>query len=78
MYKNLPPIKIYRGVKNIYGESKISVHHVRKWHRKFKSGCENIVDESRSGSPISVADEMLENKLTRLTYRYLAITFQDL
>ncbi len=43
MYENLPPIKIYRRIKNVYGESTISVQHVRKWYRKFKSGLVNIL-----------------------------------
>ncbi len=63
MCENLQPIKIYRRIKNIYGESTISVQRVRKWRRKFESACENIVDESRSGWQISVADKMLENKI---------------
>ncbi len=41
----------------------ISVQQVRKWYRKFKSGRENIVDESRSGRSISVADKTLETKV---------------
>ncbi len=36
---------------------------MRKWYRKFKSGRENIADESCSGKLISVADKMLENKV---------------
>ncbi len=63
MYENLPSIEIYRRIKNIYGESMIRVQRVRKWYRKFKSGCENIVKESHSGRPISVADKMPKNKV---------------
>ncbi len=59
MYKNLPPIEIYRRIKNIYSEFEMSVQHVRKWYRKFKSVRENIVNESHSGRPISVADKTL-------------------
>ncbi len=41
--KNLPSIEIYRRINNIYGESTIRVQYVRKWCRKFKSSCENII-----------------------------------
>ncbi len=63
MYKNLPPIEIYRRIKNVYGESTITIQYVRKCYRKFKRGHENIIDESRSGRPISVIDKTLENKV---------------
>ncbi len=62
MYENLPPVEISRKIKIVYGESTISVQHMRKWYRKFKSGCENIIDEIRSGTPISITDKTLENK----------------
>ncbi len=67
MYKNLPLIEIYRRIENVYGESMISVQHVRKWNREFKNGCENIVGESRSGRMISVANKMFENKVDMIT-----------
>ncbi len=63
MYENLPHLEIYRRIKNIYGESVISVQHVKKWYPKFRSGCENIFDENRSRKPISITDKMLENKV---------------
>ncbi len=62
MYKNLPPIEMYGMIKNIYGKCRISVQHVKKWYRKFKSDCEIIVDESYLGRPISVVDKILENQ----------------
>ncbi len=51
------------GGSRINGESTVSVQHVRKWYKKFRSGRENIVDESCSGRSISITDKMLENKV---------------
>ncbi len=62
IYKNLPPIEIYLRIKNVYGEFTSSVQYVKKWYRKFKSGRKNIIDESHSGRPISVANKTLGNK----------------
>ncbi len=39
----------------------ISVQYGRKWNRKFRSGCENIVDESASRRLISFTDKTLKN-----------------
>ncbi len=69
MHENLLRIEIYQRIKNVYGKSMISVQHIRKWYRKFRSGCENIVDESHSGKPNSVADKMFENKVDSIIQR---------
>ncbi len=63
LYENLSLIEIYRRIKNVHSESTINIQHVRKWYKKFNSGCENIVNESCSGRPISIADRTLKNKV---------------
>ncbi len=69
MYENLLLIEIYEKIENFYGEYTISIQHVRKWYRKFKSSCENIVAESYAGRPIFVADKKLENKVGAIILR---------
>ncbi len=44
---------------------KTGVQRVKKWYRKFKSGRENIVNESCSGRQISVTNKTFENKVYR-------------
>lgn len=66
MYENCAPIEIYRRLKNVYGESVFSIQYVRKWLRKFKAGCEIIVDEAREGRPTSVTTKTLENKVDEI------------
>ncbi len=63
MYKNLLPIEICQRIQNVYGKSMISVQHVRKWFRKFKSGRENIVGEGNLGRLISFVDKTFENEV---------------
>ncbi|KAJ8954708.1 hypothetical protein NQ318_011401 [Aromia moschata] len=48
-----------RQLSEIYGETCISIQHVRKWCREFSEGRTDIHDEKRSGRP-SISDEVVE------------------
>lgn len=76
--KKLQPVEIHRQLQEVYGESCISVQHVRKWCREFSNGRTDIHDEQRSGRP-SISDEVVSKIETillddrRITVRELAV-----
>ena len=51
------PIEIHRPMKAVYGDGGMDVKNVRKWVRRARSCCAcqmSVLDEHRSGRPISV------------------------
>ena len=57
--RNVKPAKIYRQVKDVYGEDAMSEGMVRKWVRMFKEGRTNVHDAARSGGPSVVNDDLV-------------------
>ncbi len=58
--------EIYERLKNVYGNSTMSVQHVRKWCWLFCEGRENVDDEFRVGRPRSVSTISLSMKINKL------------
>lgn len=57
--RNVKPAEIYRQIQDVYGENAISEGMVRKWVRMFNEGRTNVHDESRSGRPSVVNDDLV-------------------
>jgi len=52
------PIEIHRRMKAVYGDGCMDAKNVHKWVRRAKSCCAgeiSVLDEHRSGRPISVS-----------------------
>lgn len=57
--KNHKPIEIYRQICDVYGQGIMSESRVRQWCIDFKNGRTSVHDESRSGRPSLVTDELV-------------------
>ena len=57
--RNVLPSKIYHQICQVYCGNAMSDGMVRKWVRMFSEGRENVHDESRSGRPSLVNDDLL-------------------
>jgi len=58
--ENITPAEIHRCLQAVYGENTVNRTTVNHWAIKFhecESGCANIVDQPRSGRPVSVTDD---------------------
>ena len=51
--------EIHHQICQVYGDNALSVGMVRKWVRMFNKGRENVHDESRSGRPSLVNDDLV-------------------
>ena len=74
--KKLKAVEIHKQLIEIYGETCISVQHVRKWCREFSKGRTDIHDERRSGRP-SISDEVVA-KIERILLEDRRITIREL
>ena len=45
------PIECFELLKEVYGKDAMSRSRVFEWHKHFKSGCEEVEDDPRSGRP---------------------------
>ena len=52
------PSEIHHQICQVYGDNAMSDGMVRKWVRIFNEGRENVHDESRSGRPSLVNDDL--------------------
>ena len=52
-------MEIHRQISDVYGPNAMSSSKVRKWVRVFKDGRENVHDESRSGRPSVITDDLV-------------------
>jgi len=57
--RNMPPSEIHHQICQVYGDNAMSDGMVRKWVRMFSEGRENVHDESRSGRPSLVNDDLV-------------------
>jgi len=57
--RNVLPSEIHHQTCQVYGDSAMSDGMVRKWVRMFNKGRENVHDESRSGRPSLVNDDLV-------------------
>ena len=52
--ENVKPAEIHRRLQAVYGENTLNRTTVNRWAIKFRA---NIVDQPRSGRPVSMADD---------------------
>jgi len=64
--RNVLPSEIHHQICQVYGDSAMSDVMVRKWVRMFNEGRENVHDESRSGRPSLVNDDLVRKVKERV------------
>ena len=67
--ENVTPAEIHRNLQALYGENTVNRTAVNPWATKFREcelGRANIVDQSRSGRPVSVTDDKHQKQLEEL------------
>ncbi|GBM40541.1 hypothetical protein AVEN_76946-1 [Araneus ventricosus] len=57
--RNLSAADIHRQICEVYGATALRDGKVRKWVRDFKAGRDNVHDDSRSGRPSVITDDMV-------------------
>ena len=57
--RNVLPSEIHHQICQVYGDNAMSDGMVRKWVQMFNEGQENVHDESRSGRPSLVDDDLV-------------------
>jgi len=57
--KNMKLAEIYHQLCDMYGEHAMSSSTVRRWVRLFNEGHENVHDDSRSGRPSVVNEDLV-------------------
>jgi transposase len=64
--ENIMPAEIHHHLQAVYGEDTVNRTTVDRWAIKFRErepGCANVVDQPRSGRPVSVTDDKHQNRL---------------
>ena len=64
--ENVTPAEIHRRSQAVYGDNTVNRTTVNLWAIKFREcepGRANIVDQPRSGRPVSVTDDKHKNRL---------------
>ena len=67
--ENVTPAEIHRRLQAVYGENTVNRNTVNCWTIKFREcepGRANIVDQPRSGRPVSVTDDKHEKQVDEL------------
>jgi transposase len=59
--KNVSVAEIYRELRTVYDQNKMSEGTVRQWCRMFKDGRTNVDDKERSGRPSAVCDDLVQS-----------------
>ena len=75
--ENLTPAEIQRRLQAVYGENTVNRTTVNRWAIKFREcelGCANIVDQPRSGMPVSVTDDKHQKQVDELIKHDCRIT----
>jgi hypothetical protein len=57
--RNLKPADIHHQLCEVYGEHAMSESIVRRWVRHFNEGRENVHDDTRSGRPYVVNEDLV-------------------
>ena len=74
--KTVTPAEIHHRLQAAYGENTVNRTTVNRWAIKFReceSGRANIVDQPRSGRPVSVTDEKHQKQVDELIKHYCHI-----
>jgi len=61
------PSEIHHQICEVYGDNAMSDGMVRKWVRMFNEGRENVHEETRSGRPSLVNDDLVRNVNERVS-----------
>jgi transposase len=67
--ENATPDEIHRRLQVVYGENSVNRTTVNRWAIKFREcepGRANIVDQPRSGRPVSVTDDKHKKQADKL------------
>ncbi len=56
----VPPIEIHRKIKEMYGESTMTIQQVRRWCVEFKKDCTDLDAEPHSGRPTVQTDDAVK------------------
>jgi transposase len=67
--ENVTPAKIHRRLQAVYGKYTVNRSTVNRWAIKFRKcepGPANIVDQPRSGRPVSVTDDKHQKQVHEL------------
>ena len=67
--ENATPDEIHRRLQVVYGENSVNRTTVNRWAIKFREcepGRANIVDQPRSGRPVSVTDDKHKKQVDKL------------
>ena len=70
--ENVSPTEIHRRLQGVYGEQTVDRSTVNRWAIKFRDcqpGLGKIVDEQRSGRPVTATDESNRNPVDELIQR---------
>ncbi|GBN18066.1 hypothetical protein AVEN_255030-1 [Araneus ventricosus] len=59
LHQSLWESDIHRQICEVYGATVMCEGKVRKWVRDFKAGRDNVHDDSLSGSPSMITDDMV-------------------
>jgi len=67
--ENVTPAEIHRRLQALYGENTLNRTTVNRWAIKFREcepGRANVVDQPRSGRPVSVTDDKRQKQVDEL------------
>jgi len=67
--ENVTPTEIHRRLQAVYGENTVNRTTVNRWAVKFcecESGRANIVDQPRTGRPVTVTDDKHQKQVDEL------------
>ena len=64
--RNVLPSEIHHQICQVYGDNAMSDGMVRKWVQMFNKGRENMHDETRSGRPSVVNDDLVRKVKERV------------
>ena len=67
--ENVTPAQIHRRLQSVYGENTVNRTTVNRWAIQFReceSGRANIVDQPRSGRPVSATDDKHQKQVDEL------------
>ncbi|KAJ4425650.1 hypothetical protein ANN_27846 [Periplaneta americana] len=78
--RHLKPAEIYRQLKEVYGDTVMNERNVRKWCEMFNNGQTNVHDETQTGRPslitedlkTKVNDRILQDRRTSLDELHIA------
>jgi len=71
---NKSATEIFASLTEAYGDATLSRTVVFKWHKAFKEGRENVVDDPRSGRPISSTNDQYVEVVQAVMAKYCRLS----